>query len=88
MVIAIALVVVGAFLSVVGLFIVGIPLAVFGVVLFVLSFMKNAAAATAAGAKAAHRAATTKSCPECKTRIPAGAIVCAQCQYRYEPQVA
>lgn len=83
MVIGIVLVIFGAILSIVGLFIVGIPLALFGGILLVVSFMKNTAAATAAGAKSAYRAATTKACPECKTRIAADAIVCGHCQYRY-----
>lgn len=84
MLIGIALIIIGALISVVGLFIIGIPMALFGAILLVLNVMKTGAVVTAAGAKAAYRAATTKSCPDCKQRIPADALVCFQCKRRFD----
>lgn len=65
----------------------GALIALFGAFLVAMNLMKGGARATAAAAKAGYRAATTKPCPDCKTRIPADAIVCATCGYRYEVQV-
>ena len=86
MIFGIALVVVGAilffFVPFIGL-IPGALMMVFGGILVVLNLVKTGARTTAVAAKAAHRASTTKPCPDCKTRIPADATVCAACGHRY-----
>ena len=87
MILGIALLVVGAILflaiPVVG-WIVGGLMVLWGGILVVLNLVKTGARTTAVAAKAAHRSATTKACPDCKTRIPTDASVCATCGYRYE----
>jgi len=91
MILGIALVAVGAivflFVPLIGL-IVGPLMVVFGGILVVLNLVKTGARTTTAAAKAAHRASTTKPCPDCKTRIPADATVCAGCGYRYAANAA
>ena len=89
MILGIALVLIGLViffvLPVVG-WIPGALIVLFGAFLVVMNIVKTGARATAAAAKAGYRTATTKPCPDCKTRIPADATVCASCGYRYGAQ--
>ena len=90
MVIGIALVVAGFLLTALLpiLFWIGIPMALIGAAMVLLYFTKNTASLATAASRGAFRAATTKNCPDCKSRIAADAIVCAHCGYRYDADEA
>ncbi len=64
----------------------GLALGACGVLLILVKLLRSSAAAATVTARAAYRSATTKHCPDCRLRIPADAVVCGQCGYRYEAQ--
>lgn len=79
MLIAVMLIVVGivliASIPILGL-IPGLILIVIGVVVGVLSLLGKGIGAVAG-------IGSTKSCPDCKSKIPSAASVCRHCHYRY-----
>ena len=80
MVIAIILILVGIFLIVSNPLLGFIP----GLLLIVIGLVVGVLAALGRGIGAIAGIGSTKTCPDCRTKIPSEATVCRHCGYRFQ----
>ena len=79
MLIALILILVGIVLIVSNPILGAIP----GILLIVVGLLVGVLALLGRGIGAMFRVGSTKTCPECRSKIPSAATVCRYCAYRY-----
>ena len=80
MIVALILLLVGIFLIVSNPILGFIP----GILLIIAGIVVGALAGLGRGIGAIASIGSTKTCPDCRSKIPSDASVCRHCRYRYE----